>query len=76
VARGQYNAQLATAAERERYDARGHCTLQTDANGNIAEQYEYDAFGYPYFFNASGTNLGYSPWGTGFFLLDGNGLMI
>ena len=48
------------------YDARGHCTLQTDASGNIAEQYEYDAFGYPYFYNASGTNIGYSPWGNRF----------
>jgi len=37
------------------YDARGHCTLQTDANGNVAEQYEYEAFRYPYSFNASGT---------------------
>ncbi|MEN3369910.1 MAG: hypothetical protein V7609_2053 [Verrucomicrobiota bacterium] len=37
------------------YDARGHCTLQTDAFGNIVEQYEYDAFGQPYFYDASGT---------------------
>lgn len=41
-------------------------SLQTDTNGNIAEQYEYDAFGYPYFFDANGTNLGYSPWGNRF----------
>ena len=53
------------------YDARGHCTLQTDANGNIAEQYEYDAFGYPYFFDAAGTAMTVngrpdSPWGNRF----------
>jgi len=48
------------------YDAIGNCTLQTDAGGNIVEQYEYDAFGYPYFFDGSGTNIGYSPWGNRF----------
>jgi len=58
------------------YDARGHCTLQTDASGNINEQYEYDAFGYPYFFDGSGNPIGtydvhgifrgYSPWGNRF----------
>jgi RHS repeat-associated protein len=58
------------------YDARGHCTLQTDASGNIAEQYEYDAFGYPYFFDGAGNPIGsyaahgvlrgYSPWGNRF----------
>ena len=58
----QYNP----AARFFHYDARGHRTLQTDSSGNIAEQYEYDAFGYPYFFNATGTNLGYSPWGNRF----------
>ncbi|HSV63748.1 MAG TPA: hypothetical protein VLH83_10430 [Chthoniobacterales bacterium] len=36
------------------YDASGHCTLQTDAFGNIVEQYEYDAFGYPYFYDGNG----------------------
>ena len=48
------------------YDASGHCTLLTDNGGGIAEQYEYDAFGYPYFFNANGTNVGYSAWGNRF----------
>src|SRR6266576_6505631 len=48
------------------YDARGHCTLQTDASGNIVEQYEYDAFGYPSFYDASGNQIGYSPWGNRF----------
>jgi RHS repeat-associated protein len=58
------------------YDARGHCTLQTDASGNIVEQYEYDAFGYPYFFDGAGNPIGsydahgvlrgYSPWGNRF----------
>ncbi|MEN3369316.1 MAG: hypothetical protein V7609_1459 [Verrucomicrobiota bacterium] len=36
------------------YDARGHCTLLTDSVGSILEQYEYDAFGQPYFYNAAG----------------------
>src|SRR2546423_9468689 len=45
------------------YDASGHCTLLTHWNGSIVEQYYYDAFGYPYFYNASGGWLGYSPHG-------------
>jgi RHS repeat-associated protein len=40
------------------YDARGHCTLLTDSTGNILEQYEYDAFGQPYFYDASGNSIG------------------
>jgi RHS repeat-associated protein len=36
------------------YDARGHCTLLTDSLGGILEQYEYDAFGWPYFYDAAG----------------------
>jgi RHS repeat-associated protein len=48
------------------YDASGNCTLQTDAFGNIAEQYEFDAFGSPYFLDGSGNNIGYSPWGNRF----------
>jgi RHS repeat-associated protein len=44
------------------YDARGHCTLLTDSSGNILEQYEYDAFGQPYFYDASGNAIGaYDP---------------
>jgi RHS repeat-associated protein len=39
------------------YDARGHCILLTDRNGNLVEQYDYDAFGKPYFYNGSGTPL-------------------
>src|SRR5437588_2699318 len=38
------------------YDARGHCTLLTDSSGSILEQYEYDAFGQPYFYDAVGTS--------------------
>jgi RHS repeat-associated protein len=45
------------------YDANGNCTLQTDGGGNIVEQYDYDAFGFPYFYDAWGNNIGYSPWG-------------
>jgi RHS repeat-associated protein len=59
------------------YDARGHCSLQTDAGGNIVEQYDYDAFGQPYFYDWAGNALvqynsatqqweGYSPWGNRF----------
>jgi RHS repeat-associated protein len=48
------------------YDANGNCTLLTDWQGNIKEQYYYDAFGYPYFYNGSGTWLGYSPHGNRF----------
>ncbi len=41
------------------YDARGHCILLTNAsNGAIREQYDYDVFGYPYFYSASGGKLG------------------
>ncbi len=41
------------------YDARGHCILLTNAsNGTIREQYDYDAFGYPYFYSPSGGKLG------------------
>jgi RHS repeat-associated protein len=40
------------------YDARGHCTLVTDSSGNILEQYEYDAFGQPYFYDAGGNSIG------------------
>jgi RHS repeat-associated protein len=40
------------------YDARGHCTLLTDSGGGILEQYEYDAFGQPYFYDASGNSIG------------------
>jgi RHS repeat-associated protein len=40
------------------YEARAHCTLLTDSSGNILEQYEYDGFGQPYFFDASGNPIG------------------
>src|SRR5205085_6447171 len=44
------------------YDARGHATLLTDSSGNILEQYEYDAFGWPYFYDANGNAIGaYDP---------------
>ena len=36
------------------YDARGHCTHLTDRDGNLAEQYAYDAFGRPYVYDAQG----------------------
>jgi RHS repeat-associated protein len=34
--------------------------------GGIVEQYEYDAFGQPYFYDSAGNNIGYSPWGNRF----------
>jgi RHS repeat-associated protein len=42
------------------YDARGHCTLLTNSSGDVREQYDYDAFGFPYFYDAAGNNIGYS----------------
>jgi RHS repeat-associated protein len=36
------------------YDAQGNCILLSTADGNIEEQYDYDAFGFPYFYNVSG----------------------
>src|SRR6266404_7726108 len=39
------------------YDANGNCTLQTDLSGNIVEQYDYDAFGQPYFYDANGAAM-------------------
>ncbi|HKP03477.1 MAG TPA: RHS repeat-associated core domain-containing protein [Chthoniobacterales bacterium] len=59
------------------YDARGHATLLTDSGGGILEQYDYDAFGFPYFFDRqgqpltfydtpSGSTRGRSPYGNRF----------
>lgn len=47
-------------------EARGHCMLLTDSSGNLAEQYEYDAFGYPYFFSSTGQTLTSSAFGNRF----------
>jgi RHS repeat-associated protein len=48
------------------YDARGHCTLLTNTSAGILEQYDYDAFGWPYFYNAGGTLVTSSPYGNRF----------
>lgn len=48
------------------YDARGHCTLLTDSVGNILEQYEYDAFGQPYFYDPTFQLVGSSTVGNRF----------
>jgi RHS repeat-associated protein len=34
-------------------DPRGHCMFLTDRDGTMAEQYEYDAFGYPHCYSVS-----------------------
>jgi RHS repeat-associated protein len=47
-------------------DARGHCTLLTDSFANIIEQYEYDAFGQPYFFDSTAQPLNSSIFGNRF----------
>jgi RHS repeat-associated protein len=47
-------------------DARGHCILLTNGSGNLVEQYEYNAFGEPYFFDAAGTESTSSASGNGF----------
>jgi RHS repeat-associated protein len=39
------------------YDARGHCIMLTNTSGGLQEQYDYDAFGYPRFYNAGGVKL-------------------
>ena len=49
------------------YDARGHCILLTDTSGLIREQYDYDAFGMPYVYNAAGVKVGgAAQWGNRF----------
>jgi RHS repeat-associated protein len=48
------------------YDLRNHCIMLTDGSGNLLEQYEYDAFGQPYFYNAAGANVGSSAFGNRF----------
>jgi RHS repeat-associated protein len=48
------------------YDARGDCTLLTDSSGGIIEQYEYDAFGLPYFFDSTAQPLNSSTFGNRF----------
>jgi len=48
------------------YDARGHCILLTDASGGILEQYDYDAFGLPRFYNSTAQPLTSSTFGNRF----------
>lgn len=48
------------------YDARGNCILQTNAGGGLQEQYDYDAFGWPYFYTAAGASVPQSPSGNRF----------
>jgi RHS repeat-associated protein len=39
------------------YDAGGNCIMLTTGNGGLQEQYDYDAFGFPYFYTATGGKL-------------------
>jgi RHS repeat-associated protein len=48
------------------YDAQGNCIMLTDIGGNILEQYDYDAFGYPYFYSSTGQQLTSSTTGNRF----------
>jgi RHS repeat-associated protein len=47
-------------------DPRGHSMMLTDSGGNLVEQYEYDAFGQPYFFNSTGQSTNSSTFGNRF----------
>jgi RHS repeat-associated protein len=40
------------------YDGQGNCILLSTASGGLQEQYDYDAFGYPYFYTAAGGKAG------------------
>jgi RHS repeat-associated protein len=48
------------------YDARGHCILLTSPSGALLEQYDYDAFGFPYFHSATGAKQGPQLYGNRF----------
>jgi RHS repeat-associated protein len=48
------------------YDARGHCLLLTSPDGALLEQYEYDAFGFPYFHSPTGAKQGPQLYGNRF----------
>jgi RHS repeat-associated protein len=39
------------------YDGQGNCILLSKINGDLQEQYDYDAFGFPYFYDVAGNNL-------------------
>jgi RHS repeat-associated protein len=47
-------------------EGRGHNMLLTGWNGTLAEQYEYDAFGRPYFFSSTAQPLNSSTFGNRF----------
>jgi RHS repeat-associated protein len=48
------------------YDALGNCILLSDGAGNVYEQYDYEAFGKPYFYNAAGVEQPSSAWNNRF----------
>jgi RHS repeat-associated protein len=43
------------------YDGQGNCIMLTTANGGLQEQYDYDAFGFPYFYGATGGKFTSAP---------------
>jgi RHS repeat-associated protein len=43
------------------YDGQGNCIMLTTANGGVQEQYDYDAFGFPYFYSATGGKFTSAP---------------
>ncbi len=43
------------------YDGQGNCILLSTVSDGLQEQYDYDAFGFPYFYNASGGPLSAPP---------------
>jgi RHS repeat-associated protein len=48
------------------YDANGNCTMVSNFLGDILEQYDYDAFGLPHYYSASGSDIGSSTFGNRF----------
>lgn len=49
------------------YDAQGNCILLSDSGtGNIIEQYDYEAFGRPYYYNGAGSWTPASAWNNRF----------
>jgi RHS repeat-associated protein len=60
-------SQVGAVWSHHHYDGQGNCIMLTDTNGGIREQYDYDAFGMPYFYTANGNKVGApQQWGNRF----------